>query len=104
MVVAGPPPPGSLKTADRAGDNDIVIPDVGLRHHATLILTPAGPEISDNRSINGTFVNGSQVDTALLLDRRRGHHRQRRLVSPAERWFATETAAAHRRSGLVCTA
>lgn len=63
---AGPPPPGSLKIG-RATDNDIVIPDVlASRHHATLIPTPGGTEISDNRSINGTFVNGNRVDTALL--------------------------------------
>ena len=61
-----PAPPGSL-TIGRATDNDIVIPDVlASRHHATLIPTPAGTEIRDNRSINGTFVNGSRVDGALL--------------------------------------
>lgn len=60
------PPPGSM-TIGRAADNDIVIPDVlASRHHATLIPTPAGTEILDNRSINGTFVNGARVDTALL--------------------------------------
>ncbi len=59
-------PPGSVKIG-RATDNDIVIPDVlASRHHATLIPTPGGMEIADNRSINGTFVNGSRVDTALL--------------------------------------
>ena len=63
---AGPPPPGSL-TVGRATDNDIVIPDVlASRHHATLIPTPGGTEIRDNRSFNGTFVNGTRVDTALL--------------------------------------
>lgn len=36
------------------------------RHHATLIPTPGGTEIADNRSINGTFVNGDRVNTALL--------------------------------------
>ncbi|MGB2810493.1 MAG: ATP-binding cassette domain-containing protein, partial [Mycobacterium sp.] len=36
------------------------------RHHATLIPTPGGTEIADNRSINGTFVNGDRVTTALL--------------------------------------
>lgn len=61
-----PAPPGSL-TVGRATDNDIVIPDVlASRHHATLIPTPGGTEIRDNRSINGTFVNGSRVDGALL--------------------------------------
>ncbi len=65
---APPPPPGAL-TIGRATDNDIVIPDVlASRHHATLIPTPGGIEISDNRSINGTFVNGTRMDTALLSD------------------------------------
>ena len=59
-------PPGAVKIG-RATDNDIVIPDVlASRHHATLIPTPGGTEIADNRSINGTFVNGARVDTALL--------------------------------------
>ncbi len=59
-------PPGALKVG-RATDNDIVIPDVlASRHHATLIPTPGGTEIADNRSINGTFVNGDRVTTALL--------------------------------------
>ena len=58
-------PPGAVKIG-RATDNDIVIPDVlASRHHATLI-PPGGTEIADNRSINGTFVNGARVDTALL--------------------------------------
>ncbi|MBX7455906.1 ATP-binding cassette domain-containing protein [Mycolicibacterium sp. 3033] len=61
-------PPGSIKIG-RASDNDIVIPDVlASRHHATLVTTPAGTEIRDNRSINGTFVNGSRVETQLLSD------------------------------------
>ncbi len=65
-AAAAPRPPGSL-TIGRATDNDIVIPDVlASRHHATLIPTPGGTEIADNRSINGTFVNGSRIDTALL--------------------------------------
>ncbi|MGE0783666.1 FHA domain-containing protein, partial [Mycolicibacterium sp.] len=61
-------PPGSIRIG-RASDNDIVIPDVlASRHHATLVSTPAGTEIRDNRSINGTFVNGARVDEALLSD------------------------------------
>lgn len=62
-------PPGSTKIG-RAGDNDIVIPDVlASRHHATLVPTPDGSaEIRDNRSINGTFVNGVRVETARLND------------------------------------
>ncbi|MCV6987008.1 ATP-binding cassette domain-containing protein [Mycobacterium shinjukuense] len=59
-------PPGAIKVG-RADDNDIVIPEVlASRHHATLVPTPAGTEIRDNRSINGTFVNGIRVDSALL--------------------------------------
>ncbi len=61
-------PPGSIKIG-RATDNDIVIPDVlASRHHATLVPTPSGTEIRDNRSINGTFVNGSRMESALLRE------------------------------------
>jgi ABC transport system ATP-binding/permease protein len=67
----GSPPkasPGSMKIG-RATDNDIVIPDVlASRHHATLIPGPSGTEIRDNRSINGTFVNGARVESAMLND------------------------------------
>ncbi|MGV0853419.1 FHA domain-containing protein [Mycolicibacterium phlei] len=60
--------PGAVKIG-RATDNDIVVPDVlASRHHATLVPTPAGTEIRDNRSINGTFVNGARVESALLRD------------------------------------
>jgi ABC-type multidrug transport system ATPase subunit len=60
--------PGAIKIG-RANDNDIVIPEVlASRHHATLITTPQGTEIHDNRSINGTFVNGARVDSAVLHD------------------------------------
>jgi ABC-type multidrug transport system ATPase subunit len=53
----------------RPTDNDIVIPDVlASRHHATLVPSPSGTEIRDNRSINGTFVNGARVDSAVLHD------------------------------------
>jgi ABC-type multidrug transport system ATPase subunit len=61
-------PVGSIKIG-RATDNDIVIPDVlASRHHATLLPSPGGTEIRDNRSINGTFVNGARVDSAMLRD------------------------------------
>ena len=62
-------PEGSIKIG-RATDNDIVIPDVlASRHHATLVPSAQGSgtaEIVDNRSINGTFVNGQRVDAATL--------------------------------------
>ncbi|WP_082947575.1 ATP-binding cassette domain-containing protein [Mycobacterium sp. E2479] len=65
---AGPDGPGAIRIG-RANDNDIVIPEVlASRHHATLIPTPTGTEIHDNRSINGTFVNGVRVDSAVLHD------------------------------------
>ncbi|MGU3500061.1 FHA domain-containing protein [Mycobacterium sp. C31M] len=61
-------PPGGIKIG-RATDNDIVIPDVlASRHHATLVSGPGGTEILDNRSINGTFVNGQRVDDAVLRE------------------------------------
>jgi ABC transport system ATP-binding/permease protein len=61
-------PAGAIKIG-RATDNDIVIPDVlASRHHATLVPTPDGAEIRDARSINGTFVNGARVESAMLHD------------------------------------
>lgn len=60
--------PGAVKIG-RATDNDIVVPDVlASRHHATLLPTAGGTEIVDNRSINGTFVNGARVESALLRE------------------------------------
>ena len=61
-------PAGGIKIG-RATDNDIVVPDVlASRHHATLIPGPGGTQIVDNRSINGTFVNGQRVETTTLHD------------------------------------
>jgi ABC-type multidrug transport system ATPase subunit len=65
---APPPKLAGSVTIGRASDNDIVIPDVlASRHHATLVLTPLGTEIQD-RSINGTFVNGTRVGSAILSE------------------------------------
>lgn len=59
--------PGAL-TIGRAPENNIVVSDVlASRQHATLIQTPLGMEIRDN-SINGTFVNGTRVGSAILSD------------------------------------
>ncbi|OBA60913.1 ABC transporter ATP-binding protein [Mycobacterium sp. 1100029.7] len=56
------------KTIGRAPENDIVVSDVlASRQHATLIPTPLGVEIRDT-SINGTFVNGTRVGSAILSD------------------------------------
>ncbi|OBI16702.1 ABC transporter ATP-binding protein [Mycobacterium sp. E2462] len=53
----------------RALDNDIVVHDVlASRHHAFLTPTPAGAEIRDAQSSNGTFVNGVKVGSAMLTD------------------------------------
>jgi ABC-type multidrug transport system ATPase subunit len=53
----------------RAIDNDIVIQDVlASRHHAYLAPTPLGTEIRDAHSINGTFVNGIRVGSAVLTE------------------------------------
>jgi ABC-type multidrug transport system ATPase subunit/predicted component of type VI protein secretion system len=55
-------------TIGRANDNDIVIPDVlASRQHASLMLTPVGTEIRDS-SINGTFINGTRIGSAILTD------------------------------------
>ncbi|WP_197520859.1 FHA domain-containing protein [Mycobacterium sp. E2238] len=59
--------PGAM-TIGRAAENDIVVSDVlASRRHATLVRTPLGTEIRDN-SINGTFVNGTRVGSAILSD------------------------------------
>jgi ABC-type multidrug transport system ATPase subunit len=61
--------PPSAVTIGRYDDNDIVIPEVlASRHHATLVQTANGTEIRDNRSANGTFVNGNRVDSAVLQE------------------------------------
>jgi len=53
----------------RSLENDIVIQDVlASRHHAFLTATPAGTEIRDAHSINGTFVNGIRVRSAVLAE------------------------------------
>ena len=61
-------PPESA-TIGRATDNDIVIQDVlASRHHAFLTRTPLGTEIRDAHSVNGTFVNGVRVGSAILSE------------------------------------
>ena len=61
-------PAGSV-TIGRSTDNDIVIQDVlASRHHAFLTQTPLGSEIRDAHSVNGTFVNGVRVGSAILTE------------------------------------
>jgi len=53
----------------RSLDNDIVIHDVlASRHHAFLTPTPIGTAIRDANSINGTFVNGIRIGSAVLAE------------------------------------
>ncbi|OBK44185.1 ATP-binding cassette domain-containing protein [Mycobacterium sp. 1081908.1] len=53
----------------RSLDNDIVVHDVlASRHHAFLTATPVGTQIRDAHSINGTFVNGIRVGSAVLTE------------------------------------
>ncbi|ASW87132.1 MULTISPECIES: ATP-binding cassette domain-containing protein [Mycobacterium] len=74
VAVAGPeadrrPVTGRAAWIGRALDNDIVIHDVlASRRHAFLTPTPAGPEIRDANSSNGTFVNGVRVASAALSE------------------------------------
>lgn len=59
--------PGSTMVG-RASDNDVVIADVlASRRHATIQSTALGAEIRDC-SINGTFVNGTRVGSAILVE------------------------------------
>ncbi len=63
------PSPTGTAWIGRSLENDIVIHDVlASRHHAFLTPTPVGTEIRDAHSINGTFVNGIRVGSALLAE------------------------------------
>ena len=69
---ATPPPrtgssPGSA-TVGRAKTNTVVVDDaLASRVHAVLAVSPAGLEIRDNNSSNGTFVNGTLITRATML-------------------------------------
>jgi ABC transport system ATP-binding/permease protein len=59
----------SSATIGRAKSNGIVVEDaLASRVHAMLTSTPAGLEIRDNDSSNGTFVNGTLITSAKLRD------------------------------------
>lgn len=61
--------PAGCTTIGRATDNDVVVSDVlASRHHAFLVETPNGIEIRDAHSVNGTFVNGVRVGSAVLSE------------------------------------
>ncbi|BBY06747.1 ATP-binding cassette domain-containing protein [Mycobacterium noviomagense] len=64
----GSAPRGS-KTVGRFTNNDVVVDDaLASRVHAMLVPTPAGIEIRDNNSSNGTFVNGARIRSAVLRE------------------------------------
>ncbi|WP_024794503.1 ATP-binding cassette domain-containing protein [Tomitella biformata] len=57
-------------TIGRIPGNDIVLADVLVsRQHCRLVSTPAGVELQDLQSANGTFVNGWATRQARLNDR-----------------------------------
>jgi ABC transport system ATP-binding/permease protein len=56
-------------TVGRAKTNTVVVDDaLASRVHAVLVSSPAGLEIRDNNSSNGTFVNGTRITRAMLRD------------------------------------
>jgi ABC-type multidrug transport system ATPase subunit/pSer/pThr/pTyr-binding forkhead associated (FHA) protein len=56
-------------TVGRAKTNNVVVDDaLASRVHAVLVSSPAGLEIRDNNSSNGTFVNGTRITNAMLRD------------------------------------
>ncbi len=68
-VAAGRAAPTRSARIGRASDNDIVVADVlASRYHAQLSPAPTGAEIRDLHSINGTFVNGVRVGSAILSE------------------------------------
>ncbi len=59
--------PAAGLTIGRTADNDLVVDDVlTSRRHARLIVGPAGLQIEDLGSVNGTFVNGTRQRVAVL--------------------------------------
>src|SRR5271155_4596656 len=70
--VQTPPRTGGSRgtaTVGRAKTNTVVVNDaLASRVHAVLVSSPAGLEIRDNNSSNGTFVNGTLVTSAMLRD------------------------------------
>jgi ABC-type multidrug transport system ATPase subunit/pSer/pThr/pTyr-binding forkhead associated (FHA) protein len=61
--------PRGSATVGRAKTNHVVVnDDLASRVHAVLVSSPAGLEIRDNNSSNGTFVNGAPITRAMLRD------------------------------------
>lgn len=78
-----------ITTVGRHPEADIFFDDVTVsRRHAEIIRTGSSFEIVDQRSLNGTYVNGERVDRSDLADGyelRIGKFRLVFLASPADR-------------------
>jgi hypothetical protein len=77
-----------VTTVGRHPEADIFFDDVTVsRRHAEITRTQAGFELVDQRSLNGTYVNGERVDRAVLTNGsevRVGKFRLNFFVSPAD--------------------
>jgi hypothetical protein len=82
-----------VTTVGRHPEADIFFDDVTVsRRHAEITRTGSAFEIVDQRSLNGTYVNGERVDRAVLSDGaelRVGKFRLNFFVSPLDRAPAT---------------
>jgi hypothetical protein len=78
-----------VTTIGRHPEADIFFDDVTVsRRHAEVTRTGASFELVDQRSLNGTYVNGERVDRAVLVDGaevRVGKFRLNFFVSPLDR-------------------
>ena len=78
-----------VTTVGRHPEADIFFDDVTVsRRHAEITRTGNVFELIDQRSLNGTYVNGERVDRAVLTDGaelRVGKFRLNFFVSPADR-------------------
>lgn len=80
---------GDVTTVGRHPEADIFFDDVTVsRRHAEITRTGNIFELVDQRSLNGTYVNGERVDRALLTDGaevRIGKFRLNFFVAPLDR-------------------
>ncbi|WP_292833280.1 FHA domain-containing protein [Microbacterium sp.] len=84
---------GDVTTVGRHPEADIFFDDVTVsRRHAEITRTGRIFELVDQRSLNGTYVNGERVDRALLSDGaevRVGKFRLNFFVAPLDRGQVT---------------
>lgn len=83
-----------VTTVGRHPEADIFFDDVTVsRRHAEFTRTGSTFEIIDQRSLNGTYVNGERVDRSTLVDGtelRVGKFRLNFFASPVDRVAATD--------------